>query len=350
MGLQLAAVPASLCTTLPRETSSTTMRALITGIAGFAGSHLAEYLLWHTPCTVAGIVHRQDVRIAHLRDQVSLYQVDLRDGSAVAEIIAEVRPELIFHLAAQSFVPISWQHPWTTFEQNVHGQVNVLQAVAQQQLPAQVLVVGSNEEYGLIRPDEVPVDEDTPLRPNSPYGVSKVAQDLMGWQYYLSYQMAVVRVRPFNHIGPRQGDRFVAPAFARQIAEIEAGLREPVVHVGNLSAMRDFTDVRDVVQAYWLALTRGEHGQVYNIGSGQGHTVEELLRILLSYSTVQIRVEQDPSRLRPSDVLISICDNARIRAATGWQPRISLEQSLHDILDDWRQRIRQPRSASLAED
>jgi GDP-4-dehydro-6-deoxy-D-mannose reductase len=326
------------------------MRALITGIAGFAGSHLAEYLLWHTGCTVAGIVHRQDARVAHLRDQIALYQADMRDAAAVAEIIADLRPELIFHLAAQSFVPISWQHPWSTFEQNVHGQVNVLQAVSAQKLPAQVLVVGSNEEYGLIRPDEVPVDEETPLRPNSPYGVSKVAQDLMGWQYFLSYQTAVVRVRPFNHIGPRQSDRFVASAFAKQIAEIEAGQREPVVHVGNLGAMRDFTDVRDVVQAYWLTLTQGEAGDVYNIGSGEGHTVEEVLQILLSYSPVQIRVEQDPSRLRPSDVPVSICDNRKVCAATGWRPQIRLEQSLMDILDDWRQRVRQPRPAGVAED
>lgn len=326
------------------------MRALITGVAGFAGSHLAEYLLRHTDCALAGIVHRQDARIAHLRDHVTLYQADLRDAAAVAEIIADVRPDLIFHLAAQSFVPISWQHPWTTFEQNVHGQVNVLQAVAQQQLPARVLVVGSNEEYGLIRPDDVPIDEETPLRPNSPYGVSKVAQDLMGWQYWLSYGVAVVRVRPFNHIGPRQGDRFVAPAFARQIAEAEAGLRRPLVQVGNLSAVRDFTDVRDVVRAYWLVLTQGEPGQVYNIGSGVGHSIEELLQTLLSLSHVTIQVEPDPARLRPSDVPVSICDNRRLCSAVDWQPQVTFQDSLRDILEDWRQRVRQPRSGNAAEE
>lgn len=320
------------------------MQALITGIAGFAGSHLAEYLLRHTQCKVAGTIHRQDSRVAHLWDRVALYRVDLRDATAVAEIIADVRPDLIFHLAAQSFVPISWQHPWTTFEQNVHGQVNVLQAVAQQGLPTRVLVVGSNEEYGLIRPEDLPIDEETPLRPNSPYGVSKVAQDLMGWQYYHSYGMAVVRVRPFNHTGPRQGDRFVAPAFARQIAEAEAGLREPVLRVGNLSAIRDFSDVRDVVRAYWLALTQGEPGQVYNIGSGAGHIIEELLQALLRHSSVDLRVEPDPARMRPSDVPVSICDNSRLRSATGWQPEIPFEKSLQDILDDWRERVRLPRS------
>lgn len=326
------------------------MQALITGIAGFAGSHLAEYLLRDTDCSVAGTIHRQDWRVSHLRDKVTLYRADLRDAAAVAEIVADIRPDLIFHLAAQSFVPISWQHPWTTFEQNVQGQVNVLQAVADQSLPAKVLVVGSNEEYGLIQADDLPIDEDTPLRPNSPYGVSKVAQDLMGWQYFHSYGMAVVRVRPFNHFGPRQGDRFVAPAFARQLAEAEAGLREPVVQVGNLSTVRDFTDVRDVVRAYWLILTQGEPGQAYNIGSGVGRTIEELLHTLLDLSTKAINVEADPARLRPSDVPISICDNSRLRAATGWWPEISFEQTLSDILEDWRQRIRQPRATWSADE
>lgn len=326
------------------------MQALITGIAGFAGSHLADYLLRNTDCAVAGTVHRQDSRVTNLRDRVALYRVDLRDDAAVAEIIADVRPDLVFHLAAQSFVPISWQHPWTTFEQNVHGQVNVLQAVAQQELPARVLVVGSNEEYGLIQADDLPIDEDTPLRPISPYGVSKVAQDLMGWQYFRSYEMAVVRVRPFNHIGPRQGDRFVAPAFARQIAEAEAGLRQPVMRVGNLTATRDFTDVRDVVRAYWLALTEGEPGQVYNIGSGLGRTIEELLETLLKFSSVQFDIVPDHARMRPSDVPVSISDSSRLQAATGWRPEISFEKSLQDILNDWRERVRQPRPGWTVEE
>jgi len=319
------------------------MQALITGIAGFAGSHLAEYLIRNTDCAVAGTIHRQDSRVAHLRDHVALYRVDLRDEAAVAELIAEVRPALVFHLAAQSFVPISWQHPWMTFEQNVHGQVNVLQAVAQQELDARVLVVGSNEEYGLIRPEHLPVDEETPLWPASPYGVSKVAQDLMGWQYFRSYDIPVVRVRPFNHIGPRQGDRFVAPAFARQIAEAEVGMREATLRVGNLTAVRDFTDVRDMVRAYWLTLTCGQPGEVYNIGSGQGRSIDDLLGGLLALSSVEFTVEQDPARMRPSDVPESVCDASRLRAATGWQPEISFEQSLHDILADWRERVRQPR-------
>jgi len=326
------------------------MRALITGIAGFAGSHLAEYLLRHTDCTVAGVLHRQSGRVAHLRERVTLYQADVRDAAAVAEIIADVRPDLIFHLAAQSSVPISWQHPWTTFEQNVHGQVNVLQAVAQQHLPARILVVGSNEEYGLIQPDDLPIDEDTPLRPHSPYGVSKVAQDLMGWQYYRSYNLAVIRVRPFNHIGPGQGDRFVAPAFARQIAEIEAGQREPILRVGNLATQRDFSDVRDVVRAYWLAVTTGEPGQVYNIGSGAGQSIQALLETLLGLARVAIQVEPDPALMRPSDVPVSVCDCRRLQAATGWQPRISFEESLRSILDDWRERVNQPRAGWLVEE
>ena len=326
------------------------MQALITGIAGFAGSHLADYLIRNTDCTVAGTIHRQDGRVAHLRERVALYRVDLREEAAVAELIAEVRPALIFHLAAQSFVPISWQHPWTTFEQNVHGQVNVLQAVAQQELDARVLVVGSNGEYGLIRPQDLPVDEETPLWPGSPYGVSKVAQDLMGWQYFRSYGIPVVRVRPFNHIGPRQGDRFVAPAFARQIAEAEVGARETTLRVGNLTAVRDFTDVRDVVRAYWLALTCGQPGEVYNIGSGQGRSINSLLRGLLALSDIEFTIEQDPARMRPSDVPESVCNAGRLRAATGWQPEIGFEQSLQDILADWRERVRHPRTGWTIEE
>ncbi|MFQ6059293.1 MAG: GDP-mannose 4,6-dehydratase [Anaerolineae bacterium] len=316
------------------------MRALITGIAGFAGSHLAEHLLAQTDWEVWGVVHRRDENIAHLRPQLHLLQGDLTDGQWVREMLREVRPDLIFHLAAQSHVPLSWQDPWGTLETNIRAQVNLLQGVVQLNLEPRILIVGSNEEYGLIAPQELPVKETNPLRPDSPYGVSKVAQDLLGLQYHLSHGLQTVRVRPFNHIGPRQREHFVAPAFAKQIAEIEAGLTPPIVRVGNLSPQRDFTDVRDMVRAYHLALSLGEAGEVYNIGSGQPRSVQELLDTLLGLSQTAIRVEQDPARFRPSDVPISYCDASKFHARTGWQPQIPFEQSLRDVLDYWREKVR----------
>jgi GDP-4-dehydro-6-deoxy-D-mannose reductase len=201
-------------------------------------------------------------------------------------------------------------------------------------------VVTSNEVYGLVQPEDLPIAEETPFRPNSPYGVSKVAQDMMALQYWNSHRLPTVRVRSFNHIGPGQADDFVASAFARQIAEIEAGLRPPVVAVGNLEAQRDFTDVRDVVRAYWLAINHGEPGAVYNVGRGEAHPVRWLLDTLLSMARVQVELVVDPTRLRPSDVPVSVCANGRLLEATGWQPEIELPNSLRDLLDDWRRQVR----------
>ena len=195
------------------------------------------------------------------------------------------------------------------------------------------------EEYGRVAPGDLPIREAQPLRPDSPYGVSKVTQDMLGLQYFLSRGLPVIRVRPFNHIGPRQTRRFVAPAFASQIAAIEVGKQPPVMKVGNLSASRDFTDVRDVVRAYVLALEHGEPGEVYNIGSGASHSIRSLLDRLLSLSTVNISIETDTTRLRPADVPDVVCDASRLRAATGWQPRVTFDQSLSDLLDYERTQV-----------
>jgi GDP-4-dehydro-6-deoxy-D-mannose reductase len=192
----------------------------------------------------------------------------------------------------------------------------------------------------LVRPADLPITEETPLRPNSPYGVSKIAQDMMGYQYWNSHHLPVVRARSFNHLGPGQSDDFAASAFARQLAEIDAGVREPVVRVGNLSAERDFTDVRDVVRAYWLLVTRGTAGECYNVGSGRPHSIQWLLDTLLTLTTTPVRVEVDPQRLRPSDVPCSYCDNRKLITATGWQPRIDLRDTLRDVLNHWREHFR----------
>jgi len=315
------------------------MRALITGISGFVGSHLAEYLLAHTDWTVMGTVYGPDQNIRHLSDQLELYPAELTRLPVVEFVLDHARPDVIFHLAAQPLTGQSFRDPWGTLATNIGMQVSLLQAMVNLGLDSRVLIVGSSEEYGLVREEDLPVDEETPLRPLNPYAVSKIAQDMLGLQYYLSHKVDAVRLRPFNHIGPRQRPGFVAPDFARQIARIEAGLQEPVMHVGNLEAERDFTDVRDVVRAYTLLATHGESGQVYNIGSGQAHSIQEMLETFLSFSTLSITVETDPSRMRPSDVPRIVCDYSRLCEATGWTPVLSFSQSLLDVLDYWRGRV-----------
>jgi GDP-4-dehydro-6-deoxy-D-mannose reductase len=317
------------------------MRVLITGLTGFVGSHLADYLVARGDVEVFG-THRWRSRmdnVEHLRGRIHLVECDLRDAAAARRVLREVRPDRIFHLAAQSFVPTSWLMPGETITGNVMGQLNLLEALRDLELPARVQIAGSSEEYGLVRPEEVPIREDHPLRPLSPYGVSKVTQDLLAYQYWRSYGLHIVRTRGFNHTGPRRGEVFVTSSFARQLAEIEKGLREPVVWVGNLDSVRDFTDVRDMVRAYWLALERGAPGEVYNICSGRGHTARQVLDILLGLTSVRVEVREDPARMRPSDVTLLVGDCSKFRAATDWRPTIPFEVTLKDVLDYWRQRV-----------
>ncbi len=318
------------------------MRVLITGITGFAGSHLAEYILRHHPqVEVYGMVRWRSrmENIRHIEDKIELVEADLKDIVSLQSCLAHVKPDRIFHLAAQSFVPTSWKCPAETFAINAIGQINLLEAVRSLNLSPRIQVAGSSEEYGHVNADEVPMKETNPLRPLSPYAVSKVAQDLLGYQYFRSYGMHIVRTRGFNHTGPRRGEVFVTSSFAKQVAEIEAGKREPVIYVGNLEAKRDFTDVRDMVEAYWLSLEKGEDGEVYNIGSGVARSVKEVLETLLSLSRVDVRVEVDAKRLRPSDVPILLSDSTKFVKLTGWKPKIPFTQTLRDLLDYWRERV-----------
>lgn len=317
-------------------------RALITGITGFAGSHLADYLLAEHPEVEIFGIYRWRSRmenIEHLDSKIQLREADLRDYTSLHQVLDEVRPSYIFHLAAQSYVPSSWRAPTETLTTNVSGQTNLFEAIRALELDPVVQIACSSEEYGLVKPEETPITELNPLRPLSPYAVSKVAQDLLGYQYFQSYGLKVIRTRGFNHTGPRRGPVFVASNFSQQIAAIEAGLREPVISVGNLTAIRDFTDVRDMVRAYWLGVTRGKPGEAYNIASGHGITIRELLDRLLAKSTVEVEVREDPERLRPSDVEILVGDSSKFRRDTGWEPRFSLDQTLTDILNYWRQRL-----------
>lgn len=315
------------------------MRALITGAGGFVGRHLCTYLLEHTNWSLTGTVLDSTSEAQVQPPQINVRSLDLRDRTNVVSVVADVQPDVVLHLAAQSSVSASFDDPWQTLENNIQAELNLLETVRQSGRKVIFLVVGSNEEYGAPRPDELPQDEDSPLRPSSPYAVSKVAQDFLGLQHYLAYDTPVVRVRPFNHTGPGQSPRFVVPAFASQIARIEAGLQEPVMMVGNLATSRDFSDVRDIVRAYHLAVVEGEPGEVYNLSSGEPRSIKELLDTLLSYSALDIRVERDPERYRPVDVPMVYGSAEKFRRQTGWAPEIPFEQTLRDTLDYWREQV-----------
>ncbi len=317
-------------------------RALITGITGFAGGHLAAHLLSLGDVDVYGVAHDKGYGLDHLGHPVPLVIADLRDPQVVEDLLLEVEPDFIYHLAAQAYVPTAWQAPWGTFENNVRPELNILQHMVHRGLYARLLVVASNEVYGIVSPDRLPVDENSLLEPNNPYGVSKVVQDLLARQFFLSHGTDVIRARAFNHLGPRQSPQFVAANFARQIAEAEAGLGDAVVCVGNLQAQRDFTDVVDVVRAYALLMEKGRSGEAYNIGSGRPRSVQRVLDGLLKMSSLEIRVEQDPARMRPSDVPVIYGDTTKLRTDTGWEPIVSFEDSLRRVLDYWREAVRQP--------
>jgi len=316
------------------------LRLLLTGAGGFVGGHVVAWLAREQPgVEVFGAVLPQGGITWGSGVGMTALEVDLCDPQATAELVEAVRPRRILHLAGQSSPQHSLTDPGGTLRTNVLGIVHVLDAARRLGLRPEVLVVGSAEEYGPPEPHELPLRETAPLRPASPYAVSKVAQGALALLYGPAGGMRVVLTRTFHHTGPGRGEAFAESSFARQVAEIEAGLRPPVIEVGNLEAVRDFTDVRDVVRAYWLLAEKGEGGAVYNVCSGRGRRVGELLDLLLAASPAKVEVRVDPRRLRPSDVPVQVGDPSRLQAATAWRPEIPLEQTLRDLLDDWRARV-----------
>jgi GDP-4-dehydro-6-deoxy-D-mannose reductase len=315
-------------------------RVLVTGVTGFAGSHLVDYMLTRNDCEIFGIQRWRSPleNVEHIKDKFTLVECDLRDASSTRDTLERIRPDWIFHLAAQSFVPTSWSAPTESLTTNVLGELNLFEAVRRIGLSCRIQLACSSEEYGMVYPDELPIKETNPLRPLSPYAVSKVAQDMLGYQYWMSWKVDCVRTRGFNHEGPRRGPVFVASDFAKQIADIEKGRKEPVLHVGNLEAKRDFTDVRDMVRGYWLALEKCEPGEVYNLCSGKAYSIQQVLDLLLGMTKAKIEVRQDRLRLRPSDVPVLLGDRTKFTKATGWEPTIPFEQTLRDMLDFWRAR------------
>lgn len=314
------------------------MRVLITGVTGFAGSHLADFCLSKDDVELYGIRRwrSRTENIEHIWDRLNLLECDLRDATSTRDVISEIKPDYIFHLAAQSFVPTSWKAPSESLSTNIIGQLNVFEAVRKIGLSCRIQIACSSEEYGMVYEDEIPIKESNPLRPLSPYGVSKVGQDMLGYQYFMSYGMEIVRTRGFNHTGPRRGPVFVCSDFAKQIVDIEKGNREPVMEVGNLDAKRDFTDVRDMVRGYWLSLEKGKSGEAYNICSGKSYSIKEILDMLIEVSGVEVDVRTDKGRLRPSDVPRLEGDYGKFNKDTGWEPEIPIRKTLSDLIEFWR--------------
>ena len=315
------------------------MRALVTGITGFVGGHLAEHLLGHGDAVVGlSASGRWPADLGHLTNQVRLEPCNLATVSpeAMTDLVARKQPEVIYHLAAQANPQASVADPRGTWALNLGGTLTLLEAVKASGLKPRIVLVGSGVCYGNPPPELMPVTESCPLRPNNPYSASKGAADLLGVQHFLAHGTDVVMVRPFNHAGPRQDPKYVLGGLARQVAEVEAG-QKPRVEVGNLDIVRDFADVRDVVRGYHLLSTRGEAGEIYNLGSGTGTRLADALETLRGLARTPIEVYVDPARVRPVDQPLLVADASKLRAATGWEPRFSIDQTLADMLDGWRQ-------------
>lgn len=309
------------------------IKVLITGASGFVGSHLIAHLISLGKYEIYGTYRSKSPEST----EVQFVKVDLQDKEAVKNVISQIKPQHIFHLAAQANVPQSIKDPIGTFHANIDPLVNLLDTLKEERLfETRILVVSSAEVYGYVRPEDIPVDEDTPYRPANPYAVSKIAQDYLGFQYNLSYKLPIVRVRPFNHVGPGQAPDFVMSDFAKQVAEIEKGIKEPVMNVGNLEAKRDFTDVRDMVRLYPVLLEKGQPGDVYNAGFGVSHSAQEILDLLLSFTSAKVNVEKDPGRMRPSDIPEIVADTTKVTKVTGWKPEIPFEQTVKDTLEYYR--------------
>ena len=306
------------------------MKALITGVDGFVGKYLSEYLLKQKY-----EVYGTTISEKYKNEKIKIYKMNLLDEKEVNKVIKMIKPDKIFHLAGQSAVGLSWEKPVLTVNINVNGTLNLLEAVRNYSKDSKILIVGSSDQYGPIKPEECPIKESKIHNPQSPYGVSKKAQEEMCKLYVNAYHTNIIMVRAFNHIGAGQSTNFVVADFASKIAQIEKG-SEPVLKVGNLESFRDFTDVRDIVRGYSLLLEKGKIGEIYNIGSGKEVKVSEILKKLVSMSKKEIKIEIDPNKFRPVDVPLVVCDNSKIKKDTGWETEFLINDTLEEVLEYWR--------------
>ncbi len=312
------------------------MKSLIIGGAGFVGAHLIQHLRDDLGQEVI-VTKMPHEKIEE--NGIRIVDLNILEKESVVKLLREVMPDYIYHLAAQSSVSVSWKNPQLTIDVNIKGSVNVLEALREINGKPRVLFIGSGEEYGHVLPDEMPIREDNVLRPGNIYAATKACQNLLGKIYADAYGIQVMMVRAFNHIGPNQAPLFVVADFCKQVAEIEAGKREATLKVGNLSAKRDFTDVRDVVRLYGMLMEKGEAGEVYNVGSGHAIEITDILQMILSKSNTEIKIEKDESKFRPVDVPIIEANIDKVYKATGWEPQIELEQTIQETLDFWRKSI-----------
>ncbi|HZJ18066.1 MAG TPA: GDP-mannose 4,6-dehydratase [Patescibacteria group bacterium] len=314
-------------------------KIIITGSTGFVGSYLLEHLVSLKKYQIFGtyLTEESYKKLDYLKNNVSFKKLNLNSKEETEKLISEVKPDIIFHLAASTSPAQSFKKPLETITNNISSELNLLEAIRKEELfDTKILIISSAEIYGMVNRNELPISEKTSFKPGSPYAVSKIAQDFLGLQYNLSYNLPVIIARPFNHIGPRQAEGFVVTDFAKKIVEIEKNKREPILKVGNLEAKRDFTDVRDVVKVYLSLVEKGIPGQAYNIGSGVSYKISKILEILLSFSSAKIKVEIDKELFRPSDAPELVCDSTKLKNLTNWKPEIAIEKTLKDTLDYWR--------------
>lgn len=310
-------------------------KGLVIGAAGFVGDYLINEMHENEMEIYATKLSYEKLENSY----AGVYDLDIMEKEAIVALLFEIRPDYIFHLAAQSSVGLAWKNPGLTVDVNIKGSLNVMDAVRELFYKPRLLMIGSGEEYGHIMPGETPITEDNLLRPGNIYAATKACQNMIASIYSRAYDMELILVRAFNHIGPGQAPMFVVSDFCKQVAEIEKGKREPVMKVGNLAARRDFTDVRDVVRAYVKLVQLGRPGETYNVGSGNARAIQDILDLIISQSKVNIKVEIDPNKLRPVDVPVIEADISKLNALTGWEPRIPLEQTIQETLDYWRARV-----------
>lgn len=321
------------------------MRALITGIAGFAGSHLAEELL-RSGYRVYGtkLKGESKEKLRGFITSISISDLDLRDLPATHRLVRRIKPEVVFHLAAISSVGQSFAEPQLTFDVNLLGTVNLLESLRSVDTIGKILIVSSSDVYGVVRKSDLPLKENTPMHPVTPYGVSKAAVDMIGYQYFKSYAMPIVRVRAFNHTGPKQNPGFAVPDFCRQVAAIEEGGSKPVIRVGNLDAERDISDVRDIVRGYKVLAEKGKEGDAYHLCCGKAHKIRYILDHILSLSTNSIEVRRNPRLMRPSETPRLLGDFSKARRVAGYKPTYELTDTLRDTLDYWRTVVRRSKN------